>query len=46
VAIDDIFFEDAYIPQNVKQFLKVGVYEEKMNVKFNQVAGNLGLRNT
>jgi len=46
VGIDDIFFEDAYIPQNVKHFLKVGSYEEKMNVKFNQVAGNMGLRNT
>jgi hypothetical protein len=26
--------------------LKVGPYEEKMNVKFNEVAGNIGLRNT
>ena len=46
IAIDDIFFEDAYVPQGVKQFLKVGAFEEKMNVKFNTVTGSMGLRNT
>lgn len=46
VAIDDIFFEDAYIPQGVKTFLKVGTYEQQMNVKFNEVTTNMGLRNT
>ena len=46
ISIDDIYFEDPYVSQDVKQFLKVGPYEEKMNVKFNEVAGNIGLRNT
>jgi hypothetical protein len=46
VAIDDIFFEDAYIPAGVKHFLKVGAFEEKLNVKFNNVTGRMGLRNT
>jgi hypothetical protein len=34
------------MPTGVKHFLKVGAYEEQMNVKFNTVAGSMGLRNT
>lgn len=32
LEIDDIFFEDAYVPQGVKEFLKVHSLEEKANV--------------
>jgi hypothetical protein len=40
---DDVFFEDAYIPTNVKQFLKVGRMEEKMSTNFNMAVSGMGL---
>jgi len=32
IEIDDIYFEDAYVPQRVKEFLKVSSYEETLNI--------------
>lgn len=46
IAIDDLYFEDAYIPQNVKEFLKVRHFEEKMNQRFNLTMSRFGWKDT
>ena len=44
LEIDDIHFEDAYISQNVKGFLKITEFEENTGQKINKLANQLGLR--
>lgn len=46
IAIDDLYFEDAYVPQNVKQFLKVRHFEEKVNQRFNLTMSRFGWKDT
>ena len=46
LEIDDVHFEDGFIDSDMKKKLQVTQREQDLNVQFNMVAGNLGLRNT
>lgn len=41
-----MYFEDAYVPQNVKEFLKVRHFEEKVNQRFNLTMSKFGWKDT
>ena len=46
LEIDDIHFEDPLLSKNVKEYLKIRPKEHELNIKFNMIAGKMGLSNT
>jgi len=46
LEIDDIHFEDAFLTNDMKEFLKVSDKEQEYNIKFNMVANSMGMKNT
>ena len=46
LEIDDVYFEDDYLPAYVKESLKISKREEQFNIKINTVANALGMKNT
>jgi hypothetical protein len=46
LEIDDVHFEDHFVTPEMKQMLKVSDREQQLNVRFNMIAGSVGMRHT